>query len=132
MKSTQERFEEKFMPEPMSGCWLWTGARRKNGYGAFRMGRSVDAHVASYKIFRGDPPKGLDLDHTCRNPSCVNPAHLKPVTHAENMARGAHATKTHCKHGHEFTTENTYRRGKTRHCRLCVDRRRAKWKAGRI
>lgn len=66
---------------------------------------------------------GLTLDHLCRKRSCVNPAHLEPVTQAENTRRAA-ATKTCCRNGHPFTLGNTYLTLKgARKCRAC-DRER--------
>jgi len=67
-----------------------------------------------YENLHGEVPRGLVLDHLCREPQCVNPDHLEPVTSAENVMRGVgigvvHASQTHCKRGHEFTAENTYR-----------------------
>jgi hypothetical protein len=79
----------------------------------------------SYIAFVGSVGEGLELDHLCRNRSCVNPAHLEAISHKENILRGEsfssiNAKRTHCKHGHEFTPENTYRwRGKMRTCRAC-------------
>lgn len=66
----------------------------------------------------------MTLDHLCRNRLCVNPEHLEVVSRGENVLRGVGVTaenkrKTHCAHGHEFTTENTYRYGNKRHCRTC-------------
>lgn len=96
-------------------CWLWTGETWK-GYGKFGGGQ---AHRVIYQRVVGPVPDGLELDHTCRVPTCVNPAHLEPVTRAENMRRRSEA-QTHCKRGHEFTPENTYRpKGGSRHCRAC-------------
>jgi len=103
-------------------CWLFTGALSGNGYGYVSVGhtRLVRAHRAVYEALVGSIPDGTELDHLCRRPACVNPAHLEPVTHRENMARGSQAHKTHCKHGHEFTPENTYiRPNGTRKCRAC-------------
>jgi hypothetical protein len=75
------------------GCWNWTGALSRNGYGRFgpQAGLTVGAHRFAYELLVGPIPEGLDLDHLCRNRRCVNPAHLEPVGRSENLARGATA-----------------------------------------
>jgi len=87
-------FEANVMPEPNSGCWLWMGGTVKRGYGRFNIPRRLGgqrrkAHQLSYELYRGLIPAGLELDHLCRVPSCVNPEHLEPVTHQMNVLRGA-------------------------------------------
>jgi hypothetical protein len=120
-----------------SGCWLWTGSRYTGGYGKFfAFGRERAAHRVSYEFFVGPIPEGLALDHLCRVRRCVNPDHLEPVTYRENTLRSpvAHAAlnaaKTHCKHGHEFTPENTRittgGRRSRRRCRECERLRHAR------
>jgi len=118
-------------------CWVWTGTLDRDGYGKVKeSGRSFAAHRAVYEALVGPIPDGLQLDHLCRNRSCVNPSHLDPVTHAENCRRAA-AARTHCKHGHVFDESNTYiyeRDGKARRlCRACnrghVAARRARQEA---
>lgn len=111
-------------PDALStGCIEFTGPRDPRGYGIVvsrsEGERRVQPHVALYELLVGPVPGGLELDHLCRNPPCCNPAHLEPVTHAENMRRAGLAV-THCKHGHEYAEANTYldKRGR-RSCREC-------------
>jgi hypothetical protein len=97
-------------------CWLWQ-AHAKRGYGRFRSnGRMVVAHRWAYEQLRVEVPPGLELDHLCRNPSCVNPWHLEPVTHAVNVSRAARAS---CAQGHPFDASNTYTWRGRRNCRVC-------------
>lgn len=109
-----------------SGCWVPALKPDRKGYIRAKVeGRSVFVHRLAYLVMCGAIPEGMTLDHLCRNPGCCNPAHLEPVTVAENIRRGtqgqAQASKTHCVRGHEFTVENTYRPpGKNeRACREC-------------
>lgn len=127
--SVQERFEAKYVVDP-SGCWLWTAYRDPNGYGSFTVkGIHIPAHRVSYELYVGPIPKGLHMDHLCRNPPCVNPSHLEPVTRRENIARGIawdwNRGKTHCPSGHPYDDTNTYRYKGERLCRSC---RREQWK----
>ena len=109
-------------------CWIWLGSR-SNRYGTFSFrGVSHQAHRFSYSLTH-QIPDGMELDHLCRNTFCVRPSHLEPVTHTENIRRGIAPTainrrKTHCISGHEFTEENTYRRGSWRECWTCKRNRR--------
>jgi len=132
-----ERFWDKVIPEPNSGCWLWTGSISVNGYG--RIGGRIDgvrkdrpAHRLSYQSLIGPIGDGLVLDHLCRVRCCVNPAHLEAVTQQENVIRGdgprlareRWSAQTHCKQGHEFTPQNTHRNKRGRSCRACDRARR--------
>jgi len=110
-------------------CWLWTMGKNSKGYGYVRLdGKTRQVHRVVYEALVGPIPKGMTLDHLCRNPACVNPAHLEPVSMRENLLRGVgapaqNARKTHCKHGHPFDEENTYRPPSGgRQCRTCQRR----------
>ncbi len=129
-----ERFMRLVCPEPMSGCWLWLGLSNNfeggDGYARFHQNRILRyAHVISYELHVGPVPEGLELDHLCRVSCCVNPKHLEPVTHQVNCQRAPEiwkamtarqTSKTHCPSGHEYTPENTRRRGNGRYCKACA------------
>lgn len=72
-----------------TGCWLWNRKRWVTGYGMKSVNHSgsVAAHRWLYEREVGPIPEGLELDHLCFNPPCVNPDHMEPVTHTENMRR---------------------------------------------
>jgi len=109
-----------------NGCWEWI-SKNKFGYGSsVRIaGIKIPPHVVSYRHFLGPYPIGFDLDHLCRNRSCINPEHLEPVTRAVNNSRRVFIKKTHCKHGHEWDPANTRfnqtpKGGYQRTCRKCA------------
>ena len=136
--------EDRFWPKvkKSNGCWIWMGCKNDRGYGqicdnsggTFRM---VYAHRFVYELVIRSIPKGLTIDHLCRNRSCVRPDHLEIVTIKENTLRGngpsgRESRQTHCLHGHPFIPENTYfRRDRWgRQCKTCVrSRSRARKKA---
>jgi hypothetical protein len=70
-------FDERYIQEPMSGCWLWEGIVDKDGYGKLWHGRkSYRAHRFSWILHHGEIPLGMSVLHKCDTPPCVNPAHL--------------------------------------------------------
>ena len=134
--------EAKIEPEPNTGCWLWTGSLGRDGYGRMRFpgapsGASpVLAHRYVYEKLIGPIPAGLTLDHICRMRSCVNPAHLEPVTRRENVLRGVgitamHARKMTCLNGHQLSGTNLVqghlRRRGLRRCRICTNAYHREW-----
>lgn len=88
LKTVEERFWSKVNKTTTSGCWEWTAHLHK-GYGQFgvKQGQIKYAHRVAYEWAVSPIPAGLELDHLCKNPKCVNPEHLEPVTRAENLAR---------------------------------------------
>jgi hypothetical protein len=127
----------KVRPNTITGCWEWIGARDSRGYGNVKIdGRVMKAHRAVCEVVRGPILPGLECDHLCRVPWCVNPAHLEVVPHAENVRRGAarwvpgarQRTKRRCPRGHSYTRTNTYVHPRTggRWCRQCNRERKRK------
>jgi len=122
------RFEAKYIPEPNSGCWMWTAALNHAEYGKIGLSRRKGwdlAHRVSWRLYRGEIPKGLTLDHLCRVRCCVNPDHLELVTLKVNTLRGAgtsavNARKTHCPRGHPYDRQLLSGRQKGRRfCSVC-------------
>lgn len=111
------------------GCWIWRGSKHDKGYArVYFKGKMYSGHRFMYELFRGNVPNGLEMDHSCKVTSCINPYHVEPVTHLENVRRGNanyNIYKTHCSNGHMFTDMNTYIRHnkdgsyRGRMCRTC-------------
>ncbi len=124
-----------------SDCWVSSLAANKNGYTRIqvkREGRTAPelSHRVSYEVLVGPIPDGLVLDHLCRNPPCVNPDHLEPVTLRENFMRGEHplavAARTNtCLQGHSLDDVYVNKNG-SRRCRICtLAGMRRRWNAKR-
>jgi len=96
-------------------CWLWTGTVNDRGYGVLVLwvngkNKLVKAHRAMFEAVIGPMPDGMEPDHLCRVRRCVNPEHLEPVTHGENLARGDTTNwlrrRQICANGHDVSGPN--------------------------
>jgi hypothetical protein len=138
LTSARDRFEKRLERDPITGCWNWLGQRDRAGYGRWNPLKKSGfrAHRAAYEIYKGPIPKGLTIDHLCRNVSCVNPDHLEAVDLRTNLLRGnavsaIAARQTHCVNGHPFDLFNTaFTRG-FRVCRACGRDKTARYEARR-
>lgn len=157
-------FHRRVEPDLNSGCWLWSGAQTSDGYGYLRPfggTRNVRAHRWSLVLAGRDPGPAVVL-HACDTPLCVNPAHLRVGTHADNVAdmhakgrargplgkrwrlpEGSRSAERHprwglrkseCKNGHAFTPENTALAANgSQRCKTCArDRALAAYHRGRV
>lgn len=92
-------------------CWIWTGAKYRNGYGMLGMAgnKKVRAHRLAYELFIGPIPPGMFIDHICHTRACVNPSHLRTATNKQNMENQSRAR---CVTGHRnvyFARSGRYR-----------------------
>jgi len=126
-ETAEERFWVKV--DASGDCWEWTAGANALGYGTFvpdsASKKKVKAHRFAWETLIGPIGKGLVIDHLCRNPRCVNPDHLEPVTQRMNIMRGysrsvRNAKVTHCPRGHEYDEANTrFDPNGGRKCRAC-------------
>jgi hypothetical protein len=138
-KPLADRFWAKVDRKGPDECWLWLGAKSRRGRGGFygtirrEDGGYYNAHIAVWVITYGAKPEG-DLDHTCRNTLCVNPAHLEDVSHRVNVLRGTAPNvilhrEGRCARGHP-RSEAVLRKstGRVVYCKAC---RREKRREGK-
>jgi len=132
-KQELERFNKTCKQK--GDCSLWQNYLDRDGYGTFYFRKKPRrAHRVAYYFFHGDIPKGMVIDHICKNRNCVAITHLRMVTRRQNtldnsLSVGAiNSKKTCCKNGHPF--DKKY--GNARYCSICESakkkRLRKKWK----
>jgi hypothetical protein len=132
-RSLSERLASKLV-ENDHGCLVFMGCRNSEGYGRIteggHAGRIVYAHRVAWELVHGPIPEGLLVLHTCDNPPCCNPAHLRVGTHLENIQEmydrkrdngvtARNRGKTHCPNGHPYDMVINRKRGPERKCRVC-------------
>lgn len=114
-----------------NGCWIYDSARPGH-YARVNIGggQSRPAHAVTWEHYNGPVPDGLELDHLCREPRCINPLHVEPVPHRVNVLRGESPLivlhrEQRCAKGHPAS--ESYRRrdtGRVVFCRTCRNERR--------
>lgn len=139
--STADRVEWLLSKTRKEGtCLVWVLSKSRLGYG--QVGRGVGkptdgrygsgfAHRQLWELLNGPVRAGYELDHLCRNPSCINPTHLEVVTHGENLRRGLRGVVLrgpncrHCGQAYATSLENGKLR---RRCRNCFNQYRRTWR----
>lgn len=94
LRPLAERFWDKVDKRGDDQCWAWTGATEKAGYGKLYAGRNErgssmfhKAHRVSWELANGrSVPEGQSVLHSCDNPPCVNPRHLRVGTQQDNAS----------------------------------------------
>lgn len=100
------RLASKVMIQPSTGCWIWTGghsgAGRGGGYGRVWVDTQMcAAHIVMFTQVFGYVPGKMQIDHDCENRRCVNPHHLKCVTHKRNQELRGERTRARQDQTHE-------------------------------
>lgn len=117
-----ESINGRVVVAPASGCWLWQGAKKENGYGVvIHESRKWRVHRLVYTVMVGPIPEGLQIDHLCFVRECCNPAHLEAVTADENRRRRKNApSRDQCKRGHPLVPGNLRYRADKPNWRVCL------------
>ena len=130
-------WQDRLIPEPNSGCWLWEGSTTRDGYGLVTIAPRKSPHRVhrlAWEQAYGPIPEKMSVLHRCDVPACCNPAHLFLGSQQDNVTdmvtkgrfkgrSSLNAIKTHCPQGHEYTPENTYLYNGMRSCKACSNAR---------
>ena len=128
-----DRYLSRVAVDPFTGCWLYQGARNKDGYAqTTRNGKDLGIHRFVYEQLVRPVPPSVNLHHMkCVGKHCINPLHLEELTHAEHHARHREERWAggFCRNGHELTEENTYTQAnsKGRYCKTCLHEDQRRW-----
>lgn len=131
-ESPQDQLERLSLPIPECGCWAWLGKIGTHGYAhmSYRIGPQErvtrNAAKVAWEITNATEfPKHLELDHICHSRWCVNPDHLRAVTHSVNIQsrRPFKQTKDFCKNGHPLIE-----RSSSGHCLICRRQYEQEWR----
>lgn len=114
-QTSKYNFEDLYIPEPNTGCYLWVG----NMNGSYGFYGYEGAHIVAYKQFTNDyNTKGFIFHHKCEVKSCVNGAHIEKITKGQHNT--LHKTKRYCKNGHPLFGANLKIDGNGgKRCRIC-------------
>lgn len=135
MEQYIKRFKSSY--KIINNCFVWQKFLDKDGYGIFYFKKkNRKAHRFAYYIINGDIPKGMVIDHICKNRACVNSKHLRLFTASENTMQNSNSVgainkkKTHCKFGHPLDKIYGIKKPQ-RYCSICEanksKRLRKKW-----
>lgn len=116
-ETAEEQIERLSMPIPECGCYAWLG-HHNHGYAIMTYGPSRQRKMERVTRFLTKAPKGMDVDHLCHSPWCVNPNHLEVVTHQENIRRHG-LWKINNRQFCEIHGERLQYEGEVRVCRSC-------------
>lgn len=131
MNTLQERID-KFSCYT-GDCIVWVGNLTTKNYPRITInGKSMFVHRINYKLHYGHLDNTLQLDHLCRNPCCINPGHLEPVTQSINMKRAYKASPRPkpftCRKGHKYTEVTTLWHNGARECKICINERQREYR----
>jgi hypothetical protein len=117
-----EKIGHRITVDINTGCWLWNGAKTQGGYATVYVdGRLTSGHRFMFEQITGAIPESYELDHKCSVRHCINPDHLEPVLHKENIRRGAGPMFRNglCQRGHVIAETGVHISGKHQRCLAC-------------